>query len=326
MRKYMNETGIPLSVAVFLASDYYDYNDDPNTISVTTLLKPIRQTILSARVPPEQGITDIANLVNSRMGGAIHDGVEKAWTTNHAQALKDLGYPNGVIKKVLINPKPEDLYEGCIPVYLEQRAFRKINGFTVSGKFDFVGDGRVEDVKSTSVNTWINGNKDDDYILQGSLYRWLNPTIITQDTMAIQFIFTDWSAMQARAGGNYPPHRTMQKVFKLMSLEETERWVINRLNLIKRLREADESQLPLCNDEELWRKAPQWKYYKNPAKTQRSTKNFDTPQEAYQRLAEDGNVGIVVERPGEVVACKYCPAFPVCSQKDALIASGDLQL
>ena len=57
MSKYINTEDTPLSVAVFLATDHYDY--DPNTISATRLLKPIRQTILSGRVPKEaQGIGD----------------------------------------------------------------------------------------------------------------------------------------------------------------------------------------------------------------------------------------------------------------------------
>jgi hypothetical protein len=43
-------------------------------------------------------------------------------------------------------------------------------------------------------------------------------------------------------------------------------------------------------------------------------------------MAEDGNVGLVKEVPGQVTACKYCPAFSICSQKDALIAAGDLIL
>ena len=57
-----------------------------------------------------------------------------------------------------------------------------------------------------------------------------------------------------------------------------------------------------------------------------AVKNFDNKQDAYIRLAEDGNVGIVKEQPGQVTACKYCSAFSICSQKDQLIAAGDLQL
>jgi hypothetical protein len=82
----------------------------------------------------------------------------------------------------------------------------------------------------------------------------------------------------------------------------------------------------LCNDAELWRAEPVFKYYKNPEKTQRSTKNFETMQEARIRFIEDGSIGLIKEVPGQVTACKYCPAFPLCTQKDDLIASGDLVL
>lgn len=324
MRKYVNTSSVPLSIAVFLATDNYDY--DENCISATTLLKPIRQTVLSARVPPEQGMVDIAGLVSSRMGSAIHDAVERAWTHSPEKALKSLGFPDRVIQRIKVNPTREEVAAGCVPVYLEQRAYKDVAGHRVSGKFDFVGDGRVEDIKSTSVNTWINHTNDEKYVLQGSIYRWLNPDIITQDVMAIQFIFTDWSAIRARTEKNYPPSRTVQKTFQLLSVAETDQYVRNRLALLDRYWHAPEDTLPLCTDEELWRKAPQWKYYKNPNSRTRSTKNFDNKHEAYIRMAEDYNVGIVVEVPGQVVACKYCAAFPVCTQKDALIARGELVL
>ena len=67
-------------------------------------------------------------------------------------------------------------------------------------------------------------------------------------------------------------------------------------------------------------------YYKNPEKMSRSTKNFDNKQDAYIFMAENKNVGLVKEVPGQVVACKYCPAFPICEQAKGLIASGDLIL
>ena len=60
--------------------------------------------------------------------------------------------------------------------------------------------------------------------------------------------------------------------------------------------------------------------------TGRSTKNFDNRHDAYIRLAEDGNVGIVVEVRGQVNACKYCAAFNICTQKDEYLKSGDLVL
>ena len=81
--------------------------------------------------------------------------------------MTSLGYPQKIIDRVLINPSNDDLYEGCIPVYLEQRSTREIAGRIISGKYDFVGEGRLEDFKTTGVFTYMNNTKDKDYILQG---------------------------------------------------------------------------------------------------------------------------------------------------------------
>lgn len=322
MRRYLNGTELPISMAVFLATDNYDYED--HTLSTTSLIKPVRQTILSSRIPPEDQLLDVSGMVKSRMGSAIHDAIERSWLDNHKTALQSLGYPNRMTSKVVVNPLPGELTEDCIPVYLEKRSYKEIEGFTISGKFDFVGDGRVEDFKSTSVNTFLTGNKDEDYILQGSIYRWLNPDIITQDVMAIQYLFTDWSAARVKAVENYPPRQVQEKVLKLLPIEVTEAYIRNKLLQLKKFENASEEDLPLCNDKELWRTNPVFKYYKNPEKRSRSTKNFDNKNDAYNRLVKDGNVGVVVEVPGQAIACKYCAAFPICSQKDALIADGSL--
>ena len=69
-----------------------------------------------------------------------------------------------------------------------------------------------------------------------------------------------------------------------------------------------------------------YKYYKNPQKTDRSTKNFDNLAEANLRMIDDGNVGTVLTVKGEVKRCHYCAAFTVCKQKDAYLADGTLQL
>ena len=324
MNKYANTSSVPLSLAVFLATDGYDY--DSSTISATALIKPIRQIILGSRVPEGIATVDLVQMMPSRMGSAIHDAIERSWKDNYAQALTNLGYPKRVIEKIRINPDPSEVTDGIIPIYLEQRVSKKVGKFTISGKYDFIGDGRLEDFKTTSVYTAIKGINAEKYILQGSIYRWLNPTIITKDQMAIQFIFTDWSKMKAMTDPSYPQQRIQEKVFPLKSVLETDAYIKRKLDQIEQLWDTPEDQLPLCSDEDLWRSEPVFKYYKNPAKTTRSTKNFDTKQEAMIRLAEDGGGGMVKEVPGQVTACKFCAAFPICSQKDALIASGDLIL
>lgn len=324
--RFTNVSEVPLALAVFLASDYYDYDDDPHTISATTLLKPLRQIILPPRIPATDALVNLADMMNSRMGTAIHDGIERAWKENYQAAMQAMGYPARVIQRVRINPDPEQVTEDVIPIYLEERMYRALGKWRISGKPDFIGEGRVQDFKSTSVWTYKNQVNNDKYIQQGSIYRWLNPRIITQDEMDIHYIFTDWKPGMVKTDPNYPPKRFHKQSFSLMSLASTEQFIQQKLTAIERYWEAPEETIPHCTDEELWRSEPQWKYYKNPTKLARSTKNFDNKQDAYLRLAEDGNVGLVKEVPGQVTACRYCPAFVACSQKDALIAAGDLTL
>ena len=322
--RFANVSEVPLALAVFLASDYYDHCDDPNTISATTLLKPIRQIVLPSRIPPGEGLYNLADLMNSRMGTAIHDGIEKSWMTNYRTAMECLGLPQRVIDRVRINPAPEEVSDDIIPIYLEQRLSRQIGKWKVTGKFDFIGEGKVQDFKSTSTFTYKKQTNADKYTQQGSIYRWLDPKKITQDVMDIHYIFTDWKGAMAKTDPTYPPKRFHTQAFNLLSLEATENFIRQKIALIEQYWDADEDDIPPCNDEELWRSEPKFKYYKNPDKTARSTKNFHTMQDAQLQYIEDGSVGLVKEVPGQVTACKYCPAFAACTQKDQLIASGDL--
>ena len=326
-QRYANVSDVPLALAVFLASDSYDYSDDPYTISATTLLKPVRQTILAGRVPPGEGLVNLADMMSSRMGSAIHDGIERAWKTNHRQALKDIGLPSRVVEKVLVNPDVSEVTEDHIPVYLEQRLSRKLGKWTVTGKFDFVGEGRVQDFKTTGTFTYRNQTNATKYSQQGSIYRWLNPRMITQDEMDIHYIFTDWKPGQAKTDPSYPPKRFHTQRYPLMGLQETEQFIQRKLEQLERYQGAEEGDIPECSDEDLWRSDPVFKYYKNGDTTaKRSTKNFSSRQDAVIYMSTNGNVGAIKEVPGLVTACKYCPAFAACSQKDRLIASGDLSM
>lgn len=318
---YTNHANIPLPLAVFLATDNYDHEE--NTISATTLLKPTKQIILDTRLSPQERITDIASLVSSRMGSAIHTAIEQAWL-NPSEALQRLGYPTKVIERIKVNP--DTINDKDIPVYMEKRSYKQVGDYTISGKFDFVAEGKVQDFKSTSVWTYLNQSNADKYRLQGSIYRWLNPDIISSDTMTIHYIFTDWNAQEARRNKEYPTNRVISQEYPLLSIQDTGSFIKAKLADIAKYKDTPEQQLPPCTDDDLWRKPTIWKYYKNPAKTDRSTKNFDTQSEAIRRYVEDGSVGTVQEVKGQVVACKYCPVFHLCTQKDTYIASGELTL
>ncbi len=326
LRSYTNTENISLALAVFLATDTYDKED--SAISATGLIKPLRQLVLGSRVPLENTSVDVAGLVQSRVGTAIHEGVDSAWNTNYIGAMKALGYPPGLIARIKINPTDEMLLAdpNIVPIYTEQRAFKEVDGVVVSGKYDFVIESEVQDLKTTTTYTHTHNTKEEDYILQGSIYRWLDPKRITKDTVAIHSIFMDWKAHEVHSQKNYPPSRLLTTRYNLLSLPETESFVRQKLSTIKMYSQLPESEVPLCTDKELWRSEAQFKYYaKSPTEQSRSTKNFNNKQAAQNHLMTKGK-GVVVEKPGEVKACKFCTAFTLCTQKDSLLADGSLKL
>lgn len=322
MGKITNYAGVSLPLAVWLASDDYDFDPEGRSISATALLKPVRQILLKERLTRENRITpDVLDFFKSRMGHSIHDGIEKAWMTNLTGALISLGYSEDTIARFRVNPTEEELRASndIIPVYLEQRGSRKYKDYKISGKFDMVIDGELKDHKSTSVYTYIKGSKDEDYRNQGSLYRWIHRDKVFGDHIDIQFIFTDWSKAMAKADTKYPQSPLIEHRVPLMSLDETERWIGDRIRILEKYADMPEPELPFCTDEELWRSPTTWKYYSDPLKAQdpkaRSSKNFTDKMEAHAHRAEKGK-GVVVEKPGEVKACGYCPAYPICTQRE----------
>ena len=321
--KITNNFNISLSLAVWLLHDEYDYVNEPNYISVTTLMKPLRHIILPRRIPRELVEIDVSDFIARALGHSLHDSIEKSWVKGFRRSLTLLGYPEAVIDRVRINPTPEELAAtpNAIPIYLEQRAKKTVtvNGktWTVGGKFDMVAEGIVHDNKSTSAYTWVYGGRDEEHQQQGSLYRWLNPDKITEDFIRINYIFTDWQKSQAKQNPNYPQKRVESKDIVLLSEAEVQRWVEWKLQLVMKYWDAPERDIPNCTDEELWMSDPKFKYYADPAKTSgRSTKNFDSLLEANAFKAEKGNKGIIITVPGEPKRCDYCDAFPLCTQKD----------
>lgn len=325
MTDYTNNHGVPLTMAVWLAIDEYDHNDDPNVISASAIIRPLKELVLSQRVPKDAYPPDVSTMAASRIGTAIHNSVEYSWVEKYKEGLKSLGYKDKIIDRIVVNPEEGTDLTNKIPIYLEQRVEKEFMGKVISGKYDVIADGTIQDIKSTSTFTYVNKTNDEKYRLQMSIYRWLNPEKITSDHGSILYVFTDWSAGRA-SDPNYPSSKVMEYKISLMSLEETENYIRSKIVELGTYINAEEDLIPECSDEDLWRKPPTWKYYKNPAKRTRATKNFTSLIDANTRLSEDGNVGIVVEVPGTVNACKYCSAAPVCKQKDRYIADGTLVL
>lgn len=318
---YTNQHNIPLGLALWLVNDEYDYQEIPNYLSATTLLKPTRQLLLAKEITEDSSEpVDISAFIASRVGTAIHDSIEKAWVSGDVKGrLQSLGIPPEAADKVVVNPpKGTDLTD-IVPVFLEQRGFKKVGNYTIGGKFDLCIDGALHDVKTTSVYSYLSGSKDEDYMLQGSIYRWLFPELIVQDYIRILFIFTDWQACMVGTNPNYPKTRTTYVDIPLMSIADTHKWITNKIKEIDSYKDKDISEYPLCSPEDLWLTEPVFKYYSDKNKTSgRATKNFTELAEAraYAALKDPTNKGCIISFEATPKRCSYCNVATVCTQKD----------
>ena len=299
------------SLGVWLATETYTGGGDDRTISATELLRSTRQIVLSRRVDSAQATPNLNSLIASRIGVAIHDAIERAWTGPAlTKALEALGLP---AHKYIVNPTgvvPDDMRA----VYVENRNDKEVDGWTVTGQYDLIVVGQLHDVKATKGFVVQKGLHNKKWRMQGSIYRWLNQEVITDDSLVVECVVLDWTAADAARSPEYPQQQWVSIRLNLHSLQETESFIRTKLTDITKHLDTPEPELPECTDEDLWREEPTYAYFANPEATGRSTKNFDTLHDANMHLAAKGK-GRVDVRPGKVKACAYCPAAPLCTQR-----------
>lgn len=102
---------------------------------------------------------------------------------------------------------------------------------------------------------------------------------------------------------------------------EVTTFILDKLQRLNKYYDAEEKDLPNCTDEELALKPSVFAYYSNSTATGRATKLFDNSTAAYSYLREKGK-GVVKERKGSPVTCKYCKGCQLCSQYRAFKEQG----
>lgn len=320
--KYTNVHNLPIPLAVALvAGDKYVHSPDPHTISVTTLLKPPRMILLEKRIPASEQTVDVSTLFHAHTGTCIHDSLEAAWKSPKLKdILTGLGLPSGLVKKIIVNP--ENPAEDDIPVYTEQRTQKEIMGWTISGQFDMILEGKLRDLKTTSVNK-VNG-ANEEYVLQLSIYRWLNQDKATEDVGSILFWLKDWSQFKAYNDPAYPRFPVLEKEYRLHSLSYVENYIRKKLTALQEYHDTPEPELPLCTPEDLWQNPPKYKYFGKPD-AKRASKVFDNAGEAQMHLNAKGK-GRIEIAPSEPTRCKFCSVANRCSQAQGYINAGILRI
>ncbi len=315
-KKYTNSTNIPLPFAVLLATDNYDFVPDENAISVTTLLKSTRQIVLGRVLQAEGNLPseDINDLRASALGTAIHSALEAAWQEPQ-NALRALGYGKRMVDRLKVNPTEWDDPTEC--VWTEVRTAKEIAGMTVSGSTDLILCGQVCDYKTTSVYSYLKGDREAKHRMQLSIYAWLNPDKVTSNVGYINYWLTNWTASEAKRSREYPQSQIIQKELVLMDKHEVETFLRNKIGDIRKFTASPD--LPECTSEELWQSEGVWQYFSKPENT-RASANLSTQAEAnLHRLTKGKGKGVVRYKPAKVYACGYCNASSICSQYKKLL-------
>ena len=304
---------LPLPIQVWLAADAYEGKNDLSHISATNLINDSHKIVLENQIKNELDTSDegLLNMFASRRGTAIHSALENVWTNDNLRnkALDALGLKE-LKERIVINQHKENPNQ--ISIWLEQRAYKKIDDMTVNGQFDMVMDGQVIDYKNTSVFTYMHKTKVEDYKIQGSIYKWLNPDLITSDTIKIIYIMHDWTAKNAKINPDYPQSPVIDEDYDLYSLDYIEGYIKNKIHEIKNGGTLECTKSLKLSD-------PVWQYFSKSGC--KAIKNFGNQTDANHYVMTKGK-GFIKMKPQKATGCKYCKARSICKQYADLLLKG----
>lgn len=144
-------------------------------------------------------------------------------------------------------------------------------------------------------------------------------------------IYLDWQRQRSYRGGeNYPPQPVMEYELSMWEPERAERFLCDRVELMKSAEDVSDEALPACTEEETWQRHENGKpvvYAIMPGSdATRATKLCDTLEEARAFAAERKvKAGSFIEaRYASAKRCEeYCSVRSVCSQFAAYAARRD---
>ena len=206
----------------------------------------------------------------------------------------------------------------------EQRMYAIVKDWTISGQTDSIDikNNILKDYKITSawsiVSALQDGKKDWEQQLNIYAYLYRQNTGKTIDQLNIIAIARDWNRNQyLRSGGDYPPSPITVLNIDLWSDEEQQAFIEERVSIHQ---EAEvqyliNDELPLCTDEERWRRKDTYRVEKKGRKT--AVRVLDTQEEADEYMGghKDSKLLKVVEAKGECVRCaNYCDVAEFCNQ------------
>lgn len=281
--KVTNRLGLPEAIVEAVSNDPYESGDSDYT--ATSLLKPARAAELARN---NEVVEDASDRLYSLQGQLMHLILERA-----GKVLSEQGY--------IVEKRFKTTY-GVL-----DRVFR------VSAQVDLFdpATNTISDYKYISVGSLKHGLKEDHRLqlnLQAELIRREGFKV---DKAEVVLLLRDWSAERAYEG--YPEHPVVKQTVPLMTSEEINKWVVDRIIA----HESAKVSLPLCTKEERWQRDTYAVMKDSNAKRALPGGVHDTKEEAeaFKALTSNAPNAIIQERPGKSIRClRYCPAREVCEQ------------
>ena len=301
-KTFTNNSKVSKEMAIFAAYHSTLYTGNPpreGKVSTTSIIGPLRQVLLAIKYP-DSGTQDVADLLASAKGTAMHNGLTAALKTYD---------PNYV----------------C-----EQRIEREVNGWKISGEFDVLTpDKQIKDLKYVSNYNIKKLIEDKEklqpefsfeemyykvptyfkYVAQLSIYKFLFNDPEIKPYGSILFSLNNGSDM-----GKYTVDQEV--TFPLRPMEEVEEFLYNRIQELKDHIAND--TLPLCTPEERGYKPGEWKLTRigstGTPQTVRGSKCNSAAElaEFIRKSGKPGDVEVIVEP--QYVMCGYCKFKDLCDQ------------
>lgn len=275
-----NNSNLPAPF-VKMAEDHYEIK--PKRYSVTTLLKPVREILLSRKYNNviEQ---DCADMIWMLFGQATHAVLEK--------------YSVG---------KTE---------FAEERLEYKLeNGYTVSGVVDLYDMEKSELVDYKTASVWKVIKRDfDDWRKQGLMYAWLlRKNGLPCDDVTFYAILKDHSIRKAKTEADYPKSNLFKYAFPVTdsAIAEIDKFIRDKIDEIIKYEDRADDELPMCPLEDRWNDGD--KYAVMRKGTKRALRVLDSEEEANLYIQNNGG-DFIEKRPGEDKKCiDYCRCCTKCN-------------
>lgn len=248
--------------------------------SVTTLLKPVREILLTRRHYNEIS-QDVSDMVWLIFGSAVHKLIEDADKS---------GFAEYKLENLII----DDYYlTGICDLYDEEH-------FTVN------------DWKTTSVWKIIH-EEFEDWRKQGLMYAWmLRQKGYHVSKLKFNAMLKDWSPSDAKYKADYPKHPIYVWEHEITEneMQEIQSFIETQFKLIIACEKLKDDDLPVCNQEERWNPGDKYAVMRQGRKT--AIKVCDSKEEAESLIT--GSDMFIETRPGEDKKCNdYCICKEFCS-------------